>query len=330
MTVKQFIVAVLLSLLAAIALYKLVEPGGADAAVYQPQEIEVRATALPRDQQFRTSSGDLNVRFAGGWVLSSEGDAFGGFSGLVVDTDSKGLIAINDKGDWWQAPFDPSGTNPPQGGTVAPYAPGAKADKTDLDAESLVRARGGFLVAFEQRHRLEWVARPGALPEPAGFLAPIDFAGISDNSGMEAIVMLSPERLLAFSERGLNQDGVLKAWLVDGEAVKPISFRPPKNFAPTDAALLPDGDVLLLLRHYSAVDGVAVRVHRIKAADLVPGAVLVGEEVLELKTDQSVDNMEGLDLITLGDNIVRLVMISDDNFNPLQRTLLMMFDYRYK
>ncbi len=40
--------------------------------------------------------------------------------------------------------------------------------------------------------------------------------------------------------------------------------------------------------------------------------------------------MEGMDLVALDENTVRIAMISDDNFNPLQRTLLMMFDYTYQ
>ena len=296
----------------------------AQEAAGGPVDILVSAEAL----SLQPLQGE-NVRFAGGWSLRSANEDFGGFSGLVLDPNANTLIAINDKGDWWQAGFNPLAGTAPTSGTLRGYVPGTVADKIDLDSESLARFRGGFLVSFEQRHRIEFVANPGSKPAPSG-LAPINFAGVSGNSGLEAIAMLPSGALLAFAERGLDLNGRLKAWLVTEGAATNISFKPPANFAPTDAAALPNGDVLLLLRKYSAVEGVAVKVLHIKAEDIQPGTVLGGVEILHLTPEGAVDNMEGLDVIAMDENTVRMVMISDDNFNPLQRTLLMMFDYDYR
>ena len=41
---------------------------------------------------------------------------------------------------------------------------------------------------------------------------------------------------------------------------------------------------------------------------------------------QSVDNMEGLAVRQDADGRVFAYLVSDDNFNPLQRTLLFMFE----
>ena len=284
----------------------------------------VKAEALLLDQMPETPA-----RYAAGWALSSENDDFGGFSGLVVSTDAKTLVAINDKGDWWQAGFDLHAVAAPTQGTMRGFVPGAVADKSDLDAESLIRFREGFLVSFEQNHRLEFVAEPGEKPVPAN-MAAIDFGGISSNGGMEAIALLPSGTLLAFAERGLDVGGRLKAWLVNEDATASVYFEPPANFAPTDAATLPNGDILVLLRKYSAIEGVAIKVVHLKAGDVRPGAVMEGAEILHLTPEGPVDNMEGLDIAILDDDTVRLVMISDDNFNPLQRTLLMMFDYDYR
>ena len=262
-------------------------------------------------------------------MLTSENDDFGGFSGLVVDAASQTLLAINDKGDWWQAAFDAMSGEPPVSGVLQAYVPGAQADKVDLDAESLVRFRDGYLVSFEQQHRLEFVKGVGSQPQPTG-LAPINFAGVSNNSGIEAMAVLPSGGLLAFAERGLNVGGHLKAWLVTEDSVQNIYFKPPANFAPTDAATLSNGDVLLLLRKYSAIEGVAVKVLHINAEEIRADAILEGQEILHLTPEGPVDNMEGLDVVVLDDNSVRMVMISDDNFSPLQRTLLMMFDYQYR
>lgn len=292
--------------------------------------VEVTLQATPLEQPPVDAAVEQTVTFAGGWVLSSDHAGFGGFSGLVVDGDTSSILAISDKGDWWQAPFDIARALPPGTGSMRSYTLGVIADKEDLDAESLIRFQGGYLVSFEQNHRLEFMTEVGGRPSPPSGLADIDFSGVSNNSGMEAIAFLPSGSLLAFTERGQDTGGRLKAWLVSADSVADLYFAPPANFAPTDAAVLPNGDVLVLLRKYSAVEGVAVKVMHVEAAKVLPGAVLSGREILHLTPEGPVDNMEGLDVVTLGDDIVRLVMISDDNFNPLQRTLLMMFDYKYQ
>lgn len=309
-----------------------------DNAVGQMTEAEAaRATGLPIDIKVSSeplalslADQDTNISFVGGWALSSDHEDFGGFSGLVLEGAAGELLAINDKGDWWHAPFNPSTARAPTGGSMRAYTMGAVADKTDLDAESLLQTNGGYLISFEQNHRLEFQPEIGGRPTSKTGFAPIDFAGISKNGGMEAITLLPTGELLAFAERGRDTQGRLKAWLVSEDQVAPVFFAPPKNFAPTDAATLPNGDVLVLLRKYSAIDGVEVRLHHLAAADILSGAVLKGAPILKLTPEGPVDNMEGMDLVALDENTVRIAMISDDNFNPLQRTLLMMFDYTYQ
>lgn len=324
-----------LALVIAVAAGVLVSAGFADRGKESlkntglPVTVAVQASQLPHDQTFAESPGGHGVRFEGGWVLTSDFRDFGGFSGLVVDTETGSLVAISDKGDWWQAPFDARSFAPPTTGGMQNFSFGLEADKIDLDAESLIKFEGGYLVSFEHNHRLEFVAEIGAAPVPPSLRA-IDFSGVSGNGGMEAIARLSTGQLLAFAERGLNGAGQLKAWLVSADTLQDLWFKPPTNFSPTDAAVMPNGDVLVLLRHFSAIDGVAIKVHHIRAADIVAGATLRGEEILHLTPEFTIDNMEGLDVVVMDDDTVRLVMISDDNFNPLQRTLLMMFDYDYR
>ncbi|WP_262693528.1 esterase-like activity of phytase family protein [Kordiimonas aquimaris] len=293
--------------------------------------IEIMAKPLllnPEDAQ-QNNLGEM--RYAGGWVLSSTAESFGGFSGLMVDAEAQRLLAISDKGEWWQAAFDARSNTPPSDSVMLPYENDADAvSKIDLDAESIVSFGSDILVSFEQRHRLEQVSVPGEEARLSSFMLDVTFDGVSNNGGMEAIAVLANGQLLAFAERGLDQLGRLKAWLSNGAVTEALSFKPPVNFAPTDAATLPNGDVLVLLRQYSAIDGVAIKVHHIRRGDILPGAILEGVEVLHITPKLSVDNMEGLDVVALDEDTVRLVMISDDNFNPLQRILLMMFDYIYQ
>jgi len=132
--------------------------------------------------------------------------------------------------------------------------------------------------------------------------------------------------LLTFAERGLDVDGRLGGWLVTENGADRLYLKPPKNFAPTDAATMPNGDVLVLMRRFSVLDGVAVKILRLKAADIKPEAELVGEELAHLAPPLAVDNLEGLDVQALPSGHTRLFILSDDNFNDSQRTLLLVFD----
>jgi hypothetical protein len=63
----------------------------------------------------------------------------------------------------------------------------------------------------------------------------------------------------------------------------------------------------------------------IEAEQVRPGAVLKGREIAEIRLPHAVDNMEGVAARRGADGETLIYLISDDNFNALQRTLLLMF-----
>lgn len=329
MTTRKFIAVVLSALVAAMVLYQLIEARTADAAPLKPTPVSIMAIPLPLSEAEPARRAVGKARYVAGWALTASSEDFGGFSGLVW-ADGE-LTAISDAGDWLQAPFDARAAAAPTRGEMRGFIDGdIVLKKIQLDAESLIRFAGGYLVSFEQRHRLDWVPAPGAEPAAVPGLAPFNLAGLSNNGGLEAIAELAPGSIIAFAERGRDPQGRLKVWYSAYGAEASMLFAPPKSYAPTDAARLPNGDLLLLLRYYSNIDGVSVKLLHIAATDIQPGAVLRGTEILHLSPEMTVDNMEALDVVAIDDNTVRLIMMSDDNFNPLQRTLLTIFDYDYK
>ena len=56
-----------------------------------------------------------------------------------------------------------------------------------------------------------------------------------------------------------------------------------------------------------------------------PGSVIKGETLFEADRNYNIDNMEGLAVHRAANGDTVLTLLSDDNFNPLQRTLLMQF-----
>ena len=69
----------------------------------------------------------------------------------------------------------------------------------------------------------------------------------------------------------------------------------------------------------------AARLARIAGGAIVPGAVLEGVEIARLSLPLTVDNFEGLAVRRDAAGGLLVYLVSDDNFNPLQRTLLLMF-----
>ncbi|MEP0321881.1 esterase-like activity of phytase family protein, partial [Bauldia litoralis] len=97
------------------------------------------------------------------------------------------------------------------------------------------------------------------------------------------------------------------------------------NYGITDAAFLPDGDLLVLERSLRFPFGFTMRLRRIAGQDLAPGATVDGEILVEADLRYQIDNMEGLAVgrNEVGETIIAIV--SDDNESPLQRTLLLYF-----
>jgi hypothetical protein len=58
---------------------------------------------------------------------------------------------------------------------------------------------------------------------------------------------------------------------------------------------------------------------------LKPGKLIEGEVLLEANDSLNIDNMEGIAVTGHPPAETILTLISDDNFSPLQRTLLMQF-----
>jgi hypothetical protein len=82
--------------------------------------------------------------------------------------------------------------------------------------------------------------------------------------------------------------------------------------------------MLVLNRRFAPLDGFAAVVTMIDPRAIAPGAVLVGEEIARLAPPLSLDNMEGIAVNREGDETI-VWLVSDDNFSPLERTLLMKF-----
>ena len=257
-------------------------------------------------------------------VLSSDHPDFGGLSGLWLSPEGDRLVAASDRGVLWTAALAHDGRGRLTGAgrwrAVMPgQAPGDAADETD--AESLADdGAGGLVIAYEGVHRLRRLPLEALDAEPAVVPAP-ELPEDSENSGIEALVGLADGSLLALSEGVTNPDGDLAAWLIRDDRIEGLGYVQTGEFVPTGADRLED--VLFILeRQFSLLGGFASRIVALPVAEAIPGARLHGIELARFQRAPVGDNFEGLAARRAADGRILLYLVSDDNFFPLQQTLL--------
>lgn len=303
--------------------------GPADAA--DAVELSTVRLRLNVEQPRQERVGRLVWR--GGVEIASPDSRVGGLSGLLVAADGSRMTAVSDRGHWlsarlhyddegWLSGLDQGQIGPLRGPDGQPLVA-----KDWQDAESLaVSADGAYLVGFERRHRIlryqsaeePLSAAPTAVPDPPGL------GEAPENGGLEALTSLADGRILAITEELMDDDD-LTAYLRRGQAWSRLTYRRQGRYRPTGATRLPNGDIVVLERRYRPPLNLKARLTEIRAAAIRPGARLEGRKIAELAEPLSVDNFEGIAARRGPDGETLIYLLSDDNFNPLQRTLLFMF-----
>ncbi|RTL59735.1 MAG: hypothetical protein EKK41_29105 [Hyphomicrobiales bacterium] len=283
------------------------------------------------------------LEFRGGVSLYSDFEHFGGLSGLVIEPNGSGLLAITDVGCWLSADITYEGKRPTglANAWMGPLrdAEGAPLrDKKQQDAESITLlegtlGKGQVLVGFERHHRImryDVTERRLSGPAKGEITPPPDVRRMPKNQGFEAVGVLKagPHKgsVIAFAERYTRGSGYHTGWLWVGGEPQKLQLKDIDGFDITDTTGLENGDLLVLERRFRWTEGVQMRLRRLKGPDIVPGARLTGDILLQVNGDFQIDNMEGVAVHRdgAGDQVVTL--ISDDNFNHLlQRTLLLQF-----
>ena len=296
----------------------------------EPLALNAIARKLHPDKPALDRVGALQVR--GILELSSPDSRFGGLSGLLISPDGTRLEAVTDQGHWITARLRYNGRGHLEGlddGRIAPLVGPdgrALAHKRQQDAESLAAEDGALLISFEHDHRI-WAYRrqagqpptqPTALPPPPGL------AGLPANDGLEAIETMGAEGLLAIASKS-DGGGRYPAYLRRGESWQRLWYERTAPYEPTGAARLPDGDLLVLERRFSLLGGLGIRLVRLARDQLVVGGTLRGQELAELTPPLTIDNLEGVATRRGAAGETLIYLVSDDNFNPLQRTLLLLF-----
>ncbi len=302
----------------------------------QSLALEIRAASLPLkfDEPAARLTGRLIWR--GGISMTANSPNFGGWSGLYVTADSRSLTSISDVGGWFTATINYdsdgnlTGLSAARIGSLRGLDGKPLADKKEADAEGMALLPDGtWLVSFEQRHRL-W-RYPTLDGTPVAVDGPAEFARQPSNGGVEALAALPDGRVIAISEEYGERPGTSLGWIGQPSAGGRYSWRTfdyatIPDFRPTAIAMLPDGSFATIERAFDVVRGVRCRVMRFAATQLQHGSTVQPEELARLAAPYAVDNLEGLAVTTGARGETLLWLISDDNFNPLQRNILLLFE----
>lgn len=312
------------ALVAALLLGSFVPP----APVVEPpavEQAELRFEQVPLDEDDpgRPRLGALT--YLGGWSITSGNRRFGSISAMHVEAGR--VTAVSDAGTVITFPLPAGGRSRARLETLR-QGPGRAGDKLARDAESLLIAGDRAWVAFENRNAVWRYARGSWRAEAAA--RPREMRRWPFNRGSEAIARLADGRFLIMAE-AISGDGTSLALLFDGDPALPESsalefrYRPPAGYKVTDAAVLPDGRVLVLTRRFAILEGFSARLTVLRLPRrLVSGMIVGGEEIARFEPPVTTDNFEALSVGRENGRSI-LWIASDDNFNPLQRTLLLRF-----
>ena len=249
------------------------------------------------------------LRLAGAWRLTADDSRFGGLSALAFDDGQ--LLALSDSGGLMRLAVP----GPAREATVAiaelPDGPGSPVRKRDRDSEALARdPQGrGWWVAFEQYHQL-WLFDRGF----GSALGSIDLGRKRwrRNLGVEAM-LADPGRPTLLPEPGREVVEV-----GHGRAAS----RPLRGTASriSDAARLPDGETLVLLRGFG-----------LRGIENALGVLMPRGDGWAIERRVALDlgplvNLEGLAVEAMPGGATRLWLVSDDNFQPPMTTELIALD----
>ncbi|MET4802110.1 esterase-like activity of phytase family protein [Bradyrhizobium sp. LB11.1] len=318
-------------------------PAQPEHALTEPVGIEVNARPIPnfepRDRS-RVRFGSLQYR--SGLVLTSPHRGFGGLSGIrFLDDKGERFLALSDQGSWFTGSIRYSGSKM-SGLDDVEAAPMLNAEGRPItekrlwfDTESLARDGSLVYVGLERVNQIMRFdfAKGGIRARGEVVPTPPAVRKLPYNKGLEALVFVPRDMkgqplsgtLIAMSEGGFDADGNLIGFLIGGPSPGQFSIKRTDEQFISDAVLLPSGELLILERKFSWFTGIKIRIRSIALKTIAPGAVVDGPVLFEADLGYEVDNMEGIDAHVTAEGETVLTMVSDDNFSPLQRTLLLQF-----
>lgn len=286
-------------------------------------DLNIRVIEAERGSETARTTHLNSLTLAGAWQLESDDSEFGGLSGLD-ELNADTLLAVTDDGKFVWIGLD-SETRVPDGTGSIAYMRDRKGkifpNKRSADAEDLTIRDGLAFVSFEQKHRIFAydVATCGTAARAAMVVNlnnVVDERVLKNNRGPEALAFSGDALKVGFETRrdGGSPIGTVR---VDGTLAALTQTEQPNLFLLTgmdsNAAL-----EAIVLRAYDPIRGSRAIIKVTQDGALIASA--------NLRSPLPVDNFESIAIGNRPDGGTRIWVISDDNFNNDQRTLLLALD----
>jgi hypothetical protein len=291
----------------------------------------VDARALPLSLATPPPSHAGVLPFLGAWILSSDNAGFGGLSALRVEDDDR-VLALSDSGTLMGFSLGRDDRHRP---FIAPLP--IRPDERDepwwmWDSESLTHdpATDRYWVGFELQQRICRYSPGFARVEACRFWPEID--AWPSTGSIESLARLPDGRFIAIAEMGMTSDGYHDTLLFAGDPADPatpspihLRYAPPQGFRPTDAVALDSRHLIVLNRRLTLQYLFTATIAIVELPERpMPGARIQARTLAQLTPPLLADNFEGVAL-SHERGQPRLWIISDDNHEFFQRTLLLKF-----
>lgn len=265
----------------------------------------------------------------GALTLSSDDPAWGGFSAITLDRGRATLLS--DGGNLVRFAIRNGRIGAAQG-FVLNDGPGIGWERWDRDSESLTLdpARGTAWVGYENHNQIWRYAADFTRAE--GRAKPRAMRSWVRNQGAESLVRLRDGRFIAIAERKPDRR-TRHAVIFAGDPTRPgistTRFRivPPDRYDPSDAAELPNGDLLVLTRRFQYPFTFTAKLLRIPRAAIRAGVEARGTVIATLAPPIVGENCEGI-AITRENGATMVWIVTDNDLMSWRPTYLMKFRLR--
>lgn len=285
-------------------------------------ELDIASIALPSPERMAAHLGPFRLERI--WELRSRTHRFGSYSALLMRPGGE-MLALSDSGNFLR--FREPGES--QKLSAIGELPLSDDDvKSNRDVESATQDEHGTIWLGLEGQNAIFRMTPGFHVERR--VQPESMQDWGENTGPEAMTRMADGRFVLLRE-GFSDwsDHLHPAVIFAGDPTEHPNgqrfvFDGPTGFSPTDMAQLPDGRLLVLMRRliWPMPQRFAGRIAIGDPKAIRPGQPWRVTEVAQLSSDLPVDNFEGLAVVPRADGRLTVWLISDDNYSPLQRTLL--------
>lgn len=285
-------------------------------------ELSFETLPLPMPERMTAQLGAFHLEQA--WQVHSRTHRFGSYSALLMRPDGE-MLALSDSGNFlrFRAPGEPQARS-----RLGKLPLSDNDTKEDRDVESATEDGSGTIwLGLEGRNA---IFRMTPTFHVERRVQPESMRDWGVNTGPEAMVRLADGRFVLLREGFAGwSDHLHPAVTFAGDPTENpdgqrFVFDAPAGFSPTDMAQMPDGRVLILMRRliWPMPQRFAGRIVIGDPRAIRPGQPWHVTEVARLSSDLPIDNFEGLAIVPRPDGQLTVWLISDDNYSPLQRTLL--------